>query len=73
VRAARSRERSELCEQRGVDFRCHMMLHEMIIDGREASDATQLWVLALMRYPQFVIHNTVEGFYPPPPATTSTG
>jgi hypothetical protein len=122
------------------NFRYHMMLHEMIIDGREAyaallaqpersreraartSDATQLWVLALMRYPQFVIHissfrwsevaqrareqgmpglfeyfdflielvprdeqfrplaikhddgeYTIEGFYPPPPATASTG
>jgi hypothetical protein len=50
------------------------MLHEMIIDGREAyaallarpersleraagtRDATQLWVLALMHYPQFIIH-----------------
>ncbi len=56
------------------NFRYHMMLHEMIIDGRDAygallaqperaidraaqgSDATQLWVLALMRYSQFMIH-----------------
>jgi hypothetical protein len=56
------------------NFRYHMMLHEMIIDGRDAyaallaqpersleraartSDTTQLWVLALMRYPQFIIH-----------------
>src|SRR5262249_39698506 len=74
----RERARAVEAELPYSSFRFHLMLHDALLDGREAfeawladpsgltarvarsTEADQLWVLALVRYDQMLVH--IRGF-----------